>query len=111
MGKGMFPVMKPPEIVLALSDWGISVSEQQLMMPTPDFVESIYCIFLEQLTGLTPDSFRVPVQNALSLVEYDQVCSVQHYKSRVFTPFKDLHASALAHSMLVYHLCVSLLPL
>ncbi len=66
MAKGSFPQMSIPDIINALAGWGISVSPEQLKMPTPDFVEGVYGACLHQVTDLNHDSLRDPVQNSLS---------------------------------------------
>lgn len=68
MAKGIFPQMSIPDIIAALSSWGLSVSQEQLLRPTAEFVEGIYYAFLQLVTGLNHDILREPVQNALSVV-------------------------------------------
>lgn len=58
--------MTIPDIISALAGWGLSVSHEQLIRPSADFVESVYCACLEQVTDLNHDSLRDPVQNALA---------------------------------------------
>ena len=65
MAKGIFPQMSTPDIINALAGWGISVSPEQLKSPTPDFVEGVYCACLQQVTGISHDSLREPVQNSV----------------------------------------------
>lgn len=75
MAKGIFPQMTIPDIINALAGWGISVSPEQLKMPTPDFVEGVYCACLQQVTDLNHDSLRDPVQNSLNVSQVeDKVC-------------------------------------
>lgn len=84
MAPGIFPTMPPSEIIHYLSTWGITISQEQLLRPSPDFVESVCYACLEHVTEVTFDSIRDPVQIALPTFEDgDQVC-----KSRVFvSPF------------------------
>lgn len=65
MGKGIFPQMSIPDIINALSGWGLSVSHEQLIRPSADFVESIYCACLQQVTDIDHEALRDPVQTAL----------------------------------------------
>lgn len=74
MAKGIFPPMSIPDIIGALAGWGLSVSHEQLVRPSPDFVEGVYCACLQQVTDLTHESLRDPVQNALAVAEVDKVC-------------------------------------
>ena len=75
--------MSTPEIINALAGWSISVSPEQLKSPTPDFVEGVYCACLQQVTGLSHDVLRDPVQNALNALQAeDKVCSVSTHSSR-----------------------------
>jgi len=71
MAKGIFPQMSIPDITNALAGWGLSVSHEQLVRPSPDFVEAVYCACLQQVTEIDHDSLRDPVQSALtaSLIE------------------------------------------
>lgn len=54
------------DVIAALGGWGLSVSHEQLSRPTPDFVEGVYCACLQQVTGITTESLRDPVQNVLN---------------------------------------------
>jgi len=82
MGKGIFPQMSTPEIINALAGWSISVNPEQLKSPTPDFVEGVYCACLQQVTGLSHESLRDPVQNALNSSQAeDKVCIVYSTRS------------------------------
>ncbi len=72
MGKGIFPQMSTPDIINALAGWGISVSPEQLRNPTADFVEGVYCACLEQVTGLSYDHLREPVQNAIDSSQVEE---------------------------------------
>ncbi|KAG6878753.1 hypothetical protein C0993_008052 [Termitomyces sp. T159_Od127] len=65
MAKGIFPQMSIPDITAALAGWDLSVSQEQLLRPTSDFVEGVYYVCLQQVTGISQDSLRGPVQNAL----------------------------------------------
>ncbi|KAG6861878.1 hypothetical protein C0995_010584 [Termitomyces sp. Mi166 len=66
MAKGIFPQMSIPDITAALAGWGLSVSQEQLLRPTSDFVEGVYHACLQQVTDIGQDSLRDPVQNTLS---------------------------------------------
>ncbi|KAF4603976.1 kinetochore-associated Ndc80 complex subunit nuf2 [Pleurotus pulmonarius] len=87
MAKGIFPQMSIPDIIAALSSWGLSVSQEQLLRPSAEFVEGIYYAFLQLVTGLSHDMLREPVQNALSVVGET-----------------DLYVSAVTHNALLYHM-------
>jgi Nuf2 family len=73
MAKGIFPSMSIPDIIGALAGWGLSVSHEQLVRPSSDFVEGVYCACLQQVTDITHESLRDPVQNALSAADVDRV--------------------------------------
>ncbi|KAG6816946.1 hypothetical protein H0H87_001461 [Tephrocybe sp. NHM501043] len=66
MAKGIFPQMSIPDITNALAGWGLSVSQEQLQRPTAEFVEGVYHACLQQVTEISIDSLRDPVQNALA---------------------------------------------
>jgi len=75
-GQYWFPSMSVPEIMDALSGWGLSVSHEQLVKPSPDFVIGIYNACLEQVTGLNHQTLHEPTQNGLnSLEDPNFVCS------------------------------------
>jgi kinetochore protein Nuf2 len=107
MAKGIFPTMSIPDIIGALAGWGLSVSHEQLVRPSPDFVEGVYCACLQQVTDLSHDSLRDPVQNALSVTDVDRVshCSLILSSISVEIP-QDLYASALVQNLVLYHLYV-----
>lgn len=97
MAKGIFPQMSIPDITNALAGWGLSVSHEQLVRPSPDFVEGVYCACLQQVTDVNHDSFRDPVQNALSASSIDDkvlqlilafAAEYQHAPFRTFTPLR-----------------------
>lgn len=78
--------MPPSEIVGYLGGWNINISHEQLLRPTPEFVESVYYACLEQVTSISLDSIRNPVQNALAALEdSDQVC-IHHRSNRNANP-------------------------
>lgn len=80
MAKGIFPQMSISDIMNALAGWGISVSPEQLKTPTPDFVEGVYCACLQQVTDLSHDSLRDPVQNSLNVSQVeDKVLIIQQW--------------------------------
>ncbi|KAH0584146.1 hypothetical protein H2248_009706 [Termitomyces sp. 'cryptogamus'] len=89
MAKGIFPQMSIPDITAALAGWGLSVSQEQLLRPTSDFVEGVYHACLQQATDISQDSLRDPVQNALSASAIEE---------------KDLYTTSLTQNLLVYHL-------
>lgn len=73
--KYWFPSMSISDIVQALSNWGYSVSPEQLSRPSPDFVLGIYCACLQQVTSLTQDSLQEPLEFALSTLD-SPVCAL-----------------------------------
>lgn len=81
MAKGIFPQMSIPDITNALAGWGLSVSHEQLVRPSSDFVEAVYCACLQQVTDIDHDSLRDSVQNALitSSIE-DKVRHTCHFR-------------------------------
>lgn len=73
--KYWFPIMARTEIISALAGWRLSVSEEQLVKPSPDFVMTVYNACLEQVTDLNHQSLYEPAQNALnSLEDPNPVC-------------------------------------
>ncbi|RDB21520.1 putative kinetochore protein NUF2 [Hypsizygus marmoreus] len=89
MAKGIFPQMSIQDITNALAGWGLSVSQEQLMRPSADFVEAVYCACLHQVTDIDQDALQAPVHKALLVSNIAD---------------KDLYGTALTNSLLVYHL-------
>src|ERR1700733_12507102 len=74
MARGIFPKMLPSEIVGYLSNWDINITQEQLLRPTPEVVESVYYACLEHVTSISFLSIKAPVQSALArLDDSDQV--------------------------------------
>ncbi|KAG1715661.1 hypothetical protein ID866_1503 [Astraeus odoratus] len=88
-GQYWFPNMPVAEIMTALSEWGLSVSNEQLLRPSSDFVLSVYSACLEQVTSISPNALHEPVQNALASLEDSN---------------PDLYAASIAHNFILYHL-------
>jgi kinetochore protein Nuf2 len=68
-GQYWFPNMPIPEIMSALSEWGLSVSNEQLLRPSSDFVTGVYAACLEQVTSISPNVLHESVQSALASLE------------------------------------------
>ena len=65
-GQYWFPSMSHDEIVDSFSEWGITITQNDLKRPTADFVTTIYTACLQQVTTLTADSLQGPVQRELA---------------------------------------------
>ncbi|KIK35132.1 hypothetical protein CY34DRAFT_812406 [Suillus luteus UH-Slu-Lm8-n1] len=61
--------MPIPEIMTALSQWGLNVSNEQLVRPSSDFVIGMYNTCLEQVTSISPNVLYKPTQRALASLE------------------------------------------
>ncbi|KIL00637.1 hypothetical protein PAXRUDRAFT_129394 [Paxillus rubicundulus Ve08.2h10] len=88
-GQYWFPNMPIPEIMSALSEWGLSVSNEQLLRPSSDFVTGVYAACLEQVTSISPSVLHESVQNAIASLD---------------DPNPDLYAASLSHNFMLYHL-------
>ncbi|OCH95255.1 hypothetical protein OBBRIDRAFT_822977 [Obba rivulosa] len=86
-GQFWFPALPIPEIVEAFSNWGYTISPEQVARPSPEFVLGIYSACLEQVTGMTQDVLQAPVDTALATLENP-----------------DLYTQSLSHALLLYHL-------
>lgn len=106
MAKGIFPQMTIPDIINALSGWGLLVSHEQLVRPSSDFVENVYCACLQQVTDLNQDFLRDPVQNSLSSSSVDDKVTKTSFLCLASSPIssQDLYASALLNNAILYHL-------
>ncbi|KAJ7929385.1 Nuf2 family-domain-containing protein [Mycena leptocephala] len=81
--------MSTADIINSLGAWGVPVAQEQLLRPTPDFVEGVYCACLYQVTSINPDTLRDPAQRILNEAQMVE---------------KDLHATSLTSHILLYHL-------
>jgi hypothetical protein len=68
-----YPNMGSADIIDSLDGWGLSVTHQQLVRPSPEFVLSVYSACLQQVVGLGDDSLQDPVQSALSSLDEPNV--------------------------------------
>ncbi|KAI0303431.1 Nuf2 family-domain-containing protein [Multifurca ochricompacta] len=84
-----YPNMGNADIVDSLDGWGLSVTHQQLVKPTPEFVLSVYSACLQQVVGLTEDLLQDPVQSALFSLD---------------DPSMDIYGPAIGTNLLVYHI-------
>jgi kinetochore protein Nuf2 len=107
--KGIFPKMSIPDIINSLAGWNMPVSQEQLIKPTPDFVQTIYCACLQQITNISHQSISEQVQSALAILEDPSpVCPDLRVFSTTcsLTDRQDLCASALAHNLILCHLSI-----
>ncbi|KAH9977227.1 Nuf2 family-domain-containing protein [Lactifluus volemus] len=84
-----YPNMGSADIIDSLDGWGLSVTHQQLVRPSPEFVLSIYSACLHQVVGLDEDSLQDPVQSALFSLD---------------EPNADLYTPAISSNFLIYHI-------
>jgi kinetochore protein Nuf2 len=61
----MYPLMDPIDIIESFADWSISITQQQLSRPSPDFVTYIYAACVRQVTGLLQENLEEAVTNVL----------------------------------------------
>ena len=61
--------MSIPDIINSLAGWNMPVSQEQLIRPSPDFVQTIYCACLQQITDISHESLSDQVQSAISILE------------------------------------------
>ena len=57
--------MDPIDIIESFADWNISITQQQLTRPTPDFVSYIYAACVRQVTGILQENLEDAVANTL----------------------------------------------
>ncbi|KAJ3723482.1 Nuf2 family-domain-containing protein [Lentinula guzmanii] len=88
--KGTYSLMSIPDIVDSLGVWGLTVEEDRLMRPTPEFVEFVFCACLAQVTGINREDLIEPAQEALTISSIEE-------KDNIYLP-------ALTHNLLCYHL-------
>lgn len=61
--------MSVTEIVEAFTGWGMSVSNEQILRPTPEFVLDIYLSCLKQVTKIDQDTLLEPTQAASATLD------------------------------------------
>ncbi|KDQ60560.1 hypothetical protein JAAARDRAFT_553066 [Jaapia argillacea MUCL 33604] len=84
-----FPTMSIPEIIGALSGWGLAVSHEQITKPSPEFVFTIYTSCLQQVTSITEDTLSEAIQTALATLDDRN---------------GDIYSYSLAHNVIIYHI-------
>jgi len=65
----------------------LRVSDDQIQKPTGEVVQSIYMVFLQQLTGISPEILQEPVNRALGVVE----------------DFPELYQNSLNLNLILFH--------
>jgi len=68
-GQYWYPHINNDGLIHDLSSWGISISSQQLVKPTPDFVMNTYIACVQKVTGLTEDTIRDPLDVAIASLD------------------------------------------
>lgn len=68
-GQFWYPSMTVTEIVEAFTGWGMSVTHEQILRPTSDFVLDIYTSCLTQVTRIDQDELLGPNQAALATLD------------------------------------------
>ncbi|CAL1703901.1 unnamed protein product [Somion occarium] len=86
-GQYWFPSMSVSEIVEAFSGWGLSVSPQNVVHPSSDFVTKIYTACLQQVTSITEEELQRPTQAASNILDISEI-----------------YTTALAHNFFLMHL-------
>jgi kinetochore protein Nuf2 len=61
--------MSIPDIINSLAGWNMPVSQEQLIRPSPDFVQTVYCACLQQITNISHESINEQIQSALAVLE------------------------------------------
>ncbi|KAI5122463.1 hypothetical protein M0805_008774 [Coniferiporia weirii] len=97
-----FPSMKVGEIARALEEWGLRVSEDQIQKPNGDIVQAIYVLFVQQVTGITPESLEEPVDRAVAVIDEHP----ELYTSSLNLNLVLHHMQRLAHAARVQDLCI-----
>ncbi|KAJ4488227.1 Nuf2 family-domain-containing protein [Lentinula aciculospora] len=88
--KGTYSLMSITDIINSLGDWGLTVEEDRLLRPTPEFVEFVFCACLAQVTGINREDLVEPARDALSISTIEDKDNV--------------YLSALTRNLLCYHL-------
>lgn len=99
-----FPSMERHEIIEAFNEWSIPVSLHNLENPTSEFVTMIYSACLRRVRSLTEADLEQPIQLALAQIENAVSAFSVPSTCKSDTRPQELYTSALAHSILFYHL-------
>ncbi|KAI0038778.1 hypothetical protein FA95DRAFT_1142540, partial [Auriscalpium vulgare] len=84
-----YPEMGNQDIIASLDAWGLPVTQQQLLRPTPEFVMAVYAACVQQVSGLSETSLDSSVHAALASLE---------------EPSTDIYASSLSTNLFNYHI-------
>ncbi|KZT29875.1 hypothetical protein NEOLEDRAFT_1238609 [Neolentinus lepideus HHB14362 ss-1] len=88
-GRFWYPSMSIREIIEALDAWNLSVSHEQLMKPSSDFVMTVYTACVQQVTGITQETLMAPANRSIAGIN---------------SQYADLYAQSLAQNFLLYHI-------
>ncbi|EPQ54245.1 hypothetical protein GLOTRDRAFT_139579 [Gloeophyllum trabeum ATCC 11539] len=84
-----YPSMPIHEIMEALDGWSFSVSQEQLIRPSSEFVMSVYTACLQQVTGITQESLKPSVNAAIATLDSANA---------------DLYSQSLTQNFLLHHI-------
>lgn len=101
--------MSVAEIVDSFTGWGYSLSPEQVARPTSDFILGVYTACLSRVTGITLEILQDASEQPLSSMDNSvrAPTAVRYLQCRLLTWLvQDVYSQALAHSLLLYHMCV-----
>ncbi|KAI0060855.1 hypothetical protein BV25DRAFT_1827411 [Artomyces pyxidatus] len=84
-----YPNMGNADIIASLDNWGLTVTQQQLLKPTADFVTNVYSTCVQQVMGLSEEDLEEPLQAALASLDEQGT---------------DIYASGLNVNLITYHI-------
>ncbi|TFK50121.1 hypothetical protein OE88DRAFT_1631818 [Heliocybe sulcata] len=87
-GRFWYPSMSIREIAEALEAWNLTVSHEQLVKPSSDFVMSVYTVCVQQVTGITQESLMPAVNRSIAAIN---------------SPYA-LYTQGLAQNFLLHHI-------
>ena len=98
--------MKVSDIIRALEEWGLHVSEEQIQRPTDEVVQAIYAMFLQQITGINVSDLEVPSRKAVAVLEQESVCHSVSELARLRSEYaghQDLFTDSLTLNLFLHH--------
>jgi len=99
------PTLSFDEIISNLFSWGFSISHEQLLRPSQEFVSSIYWICLNRVKDLSQDGLAEAATATATLREHPVSILFQFSRTSgcSFIP-QDLHVPAINRVVFLHHM-------
>ncbi|THH10174.1 hypothetical protein EW146_g8456 [Bondarzewia mesenterica] len=84
-----YPAMGHQELIDSFDAWGITLTQQQLLKPTPEFVFDVYTACIQRVNGVTQDVLDERLQTMLADID---------------EPNPDLYVNSLSYDLVLYQM-------